>query len=67
MLHPYRGLREKLFQKVFSAPTGKRKSHPIHTIALHKTPSIIRPLKAVAMAAAFAFNAINLPIPFIFS
>ncbi len=22
MLHPYRGLREKLFQKVFSAPTG---------------------------------------------
>jgi hypothetical protein len=22
MLHPYRGLREKLFRKVFSAPTG---------------------------------------------
>jgi hypothetical protein len=36
-------------------------------IALHKNPSIIRPLKAVAMAAAFAFYAINLPIPFIFS
>jgi hypothetical protein len=31
-------------------------------VALRKSPSIIRPLKAVAMAAAFAFYAINLPI-----
>jgi len=30
-------------------------------VALRKSPSIIRPLKAVAMATAFAFYAINLP------
>jgi len=35
---------------------------PPQTVALHKSPSIISPLKAVAMAAAFAFYAIKLPI-----
>ena len=35
---------------------------PFQTVALNKSPSIISPLKAVAMAAAFAFYAINLPI-----
>jgi hypothetical protein len=36
------------------------KKHQNSNFALRKSTSIIRPLKAVAMAAAFAFYAINL-------
>ena len=40
----------------------KQNSHHLQTVALHKSPSIIRTLKAVAMAAAFAFHKNYLPL-----
>jgi hypothetical protein len=39
-------------------------NHQSQAIALRKSPRIISLFKAVAMAAAFAFYAINLPIIF---
>ncbi len=56
MLHPHQGLCENFPESFFPLLLkNKAKTHSNSTFALRKSASIISPLKAVAMAAAFLF------------